>query len=61
MLAALVLGLASQWIPRGWITTLEERFSVLPAAGQGVALAAALVVIELLGPPGVAAFIYFQF
>ena len=61
VLAALVLGLASQWIPRAWITTLEERFSVLPAAGQGVALAAALVVIELLGPPGVAAFIYFQF
>jgi alginate O-acetyltransferase complex protein AlgI len=61
VLAALAVGLLSQWIPRSLLTGLEDRFSVLPAAGQGVALAAALLVIEVLGPPGVAAFIYFQF
>ena len=61
VIAALLIGLGSQWIPRGWLTALEDRFSVMPAAGQGVALALALVIIEVLGPPGVAAFIYFQF
>ena len=61
VLAALAVGLGSQWLPSAWWQRLEDRFSVLPAAGQGVALAAALVVIEALGPPGVAAFIYFQF
>jgi len=61
VIAALLLGLASQWIPPRVLNGLEDRFSVLPAAGQGVALAAALLAIEVLGPPGVAAFIYFQF
>jgi alginate O-acetyltransferase complex protein AlgI len=61
VIAALLLGLGSQWVPKRVLTRLEERFSVLPAAGQGVALAVALVGIEVLGPPGVAAFIYFQF
>jgi hypothetical protein len=38
-----------------------DRFSTWPALIQGMLLAVAVVGIDLLGPDGVAPFIYFQF
>ena len=37
------------------------RFSLLPVAGQVVALALALMISHAMGPQGVAPFIYFRF
>ena len=53
--------LAVQFLPEGTGARLQAGFSRVPAVVQGVALAGALLVIETLGPVGVAPFIYFQF
>ena len=59
--AALVLGLFGQYMPRVWRRTTEAVMSRLPAAANGLLLALAVYLIEILGPTGVAPFIYFQF
>ena len=53
--------LAVQFLPEGTGERIQAGFSRVPALAQGVALAGALLVIETLGPVGVAPFIYFQF
>jgi alginate O-acetyltransferase complex protein AlgI len=53
--------LALQFWPRGFGLWLQSGLSRLKPAPLGVVLALALLVIVLLGPPGVAPFIYFQF
>jgi len=61
LLLALAVGLLGQAVPgtvRGAARAVLER---LPVAVQGVAFALAVLVIEVLGPSGVAPFIYFQF
>ena len=60
-LAAIAVGLATQAVPKGWLVRLEDGFSRLALPAQAIALAAGLMVIDALGPKGVAAFIYFQF
>ena len=53
--------LALQFWPRGLGLWLQSGLSRLKPAPLGVVLGLALLVIVILGPPGVAPFIYFQF
>ncbi len=57
----LILGLAAQYIPRSLMHKLELLLCRMPSVCCGVLFAVAIFVIELLGPSGVAPFIYFQF
>jgi D-alanyl-lipoteichoic acid acyltransferase DltB (MBOAT superfamily) len=61
VVAALVVGLLGQYAPRMWRRGLEATMARLPAVANGALLAAGVCVIEMLGPTGVAPFIYFQF
>lgn len=57
----IVLGIASQFLPKDRLMRTESRVLGLPAWAQGVALGAAIVAVDAIGPAGVAPFIYFQF
>lgn len=54
-------GIAVQYLPHRALGEVVAGFSRLAPALQGVALAAALLVIGVLGPQGVAPFIYYRF
>ncbi len=56
-----VVGIGTQYVPPGFTATCERVFSRWGVLMQGAALAAILLVITTLGPPGVAPFIYFRF
>jgi alginate O-acetyltransferase complex protein AlgI len=58
---ALIAGLAGQFQPLRWRKALEFEMGRWPAMARGAAFAAAVFVVELLGPSGVAPFIYFRF
>jgi D-alanyl-lipoteichoic acid acyltransferase DltB (MBOAT superfamily) len=58
---AIAIGLFGQFFPAIRRTALRERFSRLPLMLQGLTFAVAILLIEALGPQGVAPFIYFQF
>jgi D-alanyl-lipoteichoic acid acyltransferase DltB (MBOAT superfamily) len=61
VVAAIAVGLLIQFVPwRAWGVALA-RFSAIPLPAQGVALAVILMAINVMGPRGVAPFIYFQF
>jgi len=60
-LIAIGVGLAAQYVPRSAVERGLAGFSRLGPAVQGMALAFGLMIIDALGPEGVAAFIYFQF
>jgi D-alanyl-lipoteichoic acid acyltransferase DltB (MBOAT superfamily) len=57
----LFLGLAGQYMPPRWRNGLEIELGRWPALARGAVLAVAITTIEILGPTGVAPFIYFQF
>jgi D-alanyl-lipoteichoic acid acyltransferase DltB (MBOAT superfamily) len=57
----LFLGLSGQYMPSRWRNAFEIELGRWPALARGAALAAAIALIEILGPTGVAPFIYFQF
>jgi alginate O-acetyltransferase complex protein AlgI len=61
LLAVIVLMLAAQWVPQASIDALTRRFSYLPLVAQAGALAVGFFLLDVLGPQGVAEFIYFQF
>ena len=61
LLAVIVLMLASQWVPQSAVDEATRRFSYLPLLAQAAALAAGFFLLDVLGPQGVAEFIYFQF
>ncbi|OQX09657.1 MAG: hypothetical protein BWK76_21910 [Desulfobulbaceae bacterium A2] len=61
LLLAIALGLAMQYLPRRGAVRLEQRLRALPPLMQGALAALGLLLIEVLGPTGVAPFIYFQF
>jgi D-alanyl-lipoteichoic acid acyltransferase DltB (MBOAT superfamily) len=61
LLATIGLSIASQFVPPDAVTRLQRRFTVLVPAAQIAAVAMALTVIDVLGPDGVAPFIYFRF
>jgi alginate O-acetyltransferase complex protein AlgI len=54
-------GVAVQYLPRPVVGQVVAGFSRLAPALQGVAMAAALLVIGVLGPQGIAPFIYYRF
>ena len=57
----ITLALASQFVPPLAVVGAQERFARLAPGAQIVAMAGALTLIDVLGPEGVAPFIYFQF
>jgi D-alanyl-lipoteichoic acid acyltransferase DltB (MBOAT superfamily) len=61
LLLTIVLALASQFVPPRVVVAMQDRFALLAPGTQAVCLAGALTVIDVLGPDGVAPFIYFQF
>jgi len=61
VMLCLCLGILGQYIPRFLRRDLEALMSRTPMFVNGAALALGVYVIELLGPTGVAPFIYFQF
>ncbi|HEY1209361.1 MAG TPA: MBOAT family protein [Terracidiphilus sp.] len=61
VLIVLFLGLAGQYMPPRWRNGLEIELGRWPALARGAVLAVAIATIEILGPTGVAPFIYFQF
>jgi D-alanyl-lipoteichoic acid acyltransferase DltB (MBOAT superfamily) len=61
VLVAIAVGLAAQYVPRSAVNHGLIGFSRLRPVFQGLVLAFSLMVIDALGPEGVAAFIYFQF
>ena len=61
VIAAIVFSLALQFVPTGWSTRALELFGRLSIVAKGAVLAAALLAITTLGPPGVAPFIYYKF
>jgi hypothetical protein len=48
-------------MPSRWSNAFEIELGHWPALARGTALAIAIALIEILGPTGVAPFIYFQF
>jgi D-alanyl-lipoteichoic acid acyltransferase DltB (MBOAT superfamily) len=61
VMIVLFLGLAGQYMPPRWRNGLEIELGRWPALARGAVLAVAIATIEILGPTGVAPFIYFQF
>jgi alginate O-acetyltransferase complex protein AlgI len=61
LLVIIGLMLASQFVPPRAVEQAQARFTALGAGLQVVGLAAALTLIDVLGPDGVAPFIYFRF
>ncbi len=61
VLLAIAVGIGSQDLPPRVPRLVMARFSRLPVLGQATVLALALMVTSVLGPEGVAPFIYFQF
>jgi D-alanyl-lipoteichoic acid acyltransferase DltB (MBOAT superfamily) len=58
---AIVVGIAGQYVRPGLLTGLLGAFQRLPALAQAACVGVALVVVNTLGPEGVAPFIYFRF
>ncbi len=53
--------LAFQFMPADWFELLRDGFASLGWVAQGAVVGVSLVAIDVLGPTGVAPFIYFQF
>ncbi len=58
---AIAIGIGMQYIPRAMWQRGEAGFSVLNPVGQGLVLAVGFMLLDILGPVGPAAFIYFGF
>jgi alginate O-acetyltransferase complex protein AlgI len=58
---AIAFGIGMQYVPANVIERAQIAFSRLSPVQMGLAMALALVVIDALGPQGVAPFIYFAF
>jgi alginate O-acetyltransferase complex protein AlgI len=61
VLAAIAVGIGTQYLPSRVPLSLMARFSRLPVPAQAAVLSVALLVTHSMGPEGVAPFIYFQF
>lgn len=57
----LALGLFMQYRPKRWDVGVEQELARWPLLIRGACLAVIIFAIEVLGPSGVAPFIYFQF
>jgi hypothetical protein len=61
-LVAVVAGaLALQFVPASFSRRFETAFTELPLSVQGATLGAFIALTFILGPTGVAPFIYYQF
>jgi D-alanyl-lipoteichoic acid acyltransferase DltB (MBOAT superfamily) len=58
---AIAVGILGQYLRPGAIGALLQSFGRLPLPAQATAVAACLMLINTLGPEGVAPFIYFRF
>ena len=58
---ALLCGLGTQLVPLRWLQQIEAGYVRLHPVAQGLVLAACIAVINAMSPPGVPAFIYYQF
>jgi alginate O-acetyltransferase complex protein AlgI len=58
---ATIAGIGVQYVPAEWFTRLKAAFSQLGPVEMGLALGLSLLVISVLGPSGVAPFIYYAF
>lgn len=61
VLFVLCVGLFAQYRPKRWDKLFELELSYWSAPVVGVAVAVAIWLIDILGPTGIAPFIYFQF
>jgi alginate O-acetyltransferase complex protein AlgI len=61
VVAAIAVGIASQYLPARIPRDLLDRFARLPIVAQAVVLGIGLMTISVMGPEGVAPFIYFRF
>src|SRR5262245_25084268 len=61
VLLAIVVGIGSPYVPAGTISGLVRGLGVLGPVPPAVCLAVGLMLVDTLGPPGVAPFIYFRF
>jgi D-alanyl-lipoteichoic acid acyltransferase DltB (MBOAT superfamily) len=61
VVAAIAVGIGSQYLPQRLPLSIMARFSRLPVPAQAAVLGLALLVTHAMGPEGVAPFIYFQF
>ena len=61
VVVAIVAGIALAVHPARWPRALMERFSRLPVVGAGDGARGRLMVTSVMGPEGVAPFIYFRF
>lgn len=61
VVAAIAVGMAIQFLPPDFWPRIQARLSRMPYYAQGAAAGVALMAINVLGPAGVAPFIYFQF
>ncbi len=61
LLVVVVAMILSQFVPPSSVKSLEVEFGRWPWFAQGALLGVGLVVVDILGPEGVAPFIYFQF
>jgi D-alanyl-lipoteichoic acid acyltransferase DltB (MBOAT superfamily) len=61
VLLAIAVGIGVQYVRPGMLARIELGFGRLSTAAQAICLALCLMVIDTLGPQGVAPFIYFRF
>jgi D-alanyl-lipoteichoic acid acyltransferase DltB (MBOAT superfamily) len=61
VVAVLVVGLVTHFVPRGWYDRAKTSFCALPAAGQAVLLFGALLVLRTMASAEAVPFVYFQF
>jgi alginate O-acetyltransferase complex protein AlgI len=53
--------LVAQYVPAARVAAAQVRVSRWPVLAQAAALAGVLVLLDVLGPDGIAPFIYFRF
>ena len=61
IVVAIVVGIASQYLPARVPRQLMDTFARLPVVAQASVLALGLMITGVMGPEGVAPFIYFRF
>jgi alginate O-acetyltransferase complex protein AlgI len=61
VVGAIVVSIASQYVPSDVVARAQRRFANLTPLAQGAVLAGGLYVITTLAPQGVAPFIYYRF
>jgi hypothetical protein len=58
---AIAVGIGAQYVSLSWVGAVLRGFGRLPLPAQATAVGVCLMLINTLGPEGVAPFIYFRF